>query len=135
MGDNFDFPNKLIEYGAYIGEIAGDSKKSDNEDRKVMVMERELINYVAKLEATISAHEADLPLLAAMEKVKELEAENATLREACKELLHYREMNCLNFQLEKADEYMKKIRDAVFPVSEIDKWRIGIIQQLGQKQE
>lgn len=35
---------------------------------------------------------------------------NDRLKEACRQLLHYRKRNTLNFQLEKADDYFRKIQ-------------------------
>lgn len=58
---------------AYIGDIGCTLTNEDCND---------LTKYIANLEGTIKAHEADLPLLAATERVKELEAENAALRKA-----------------------------------------------------
>lgn len=55
-------------------------------------------------------------------KITELEAENAELRTrlelariAYEKLINYRDHNVLNFQLEKADDFIRMIRDAVTP--------------------
>lgn len=52
--------------------------------------------------------------------IRKLEAENAALRArlerariACEKLIDYRDHNVLNFQLEKADDFIRMIRDAV----------------------